>query len=75
MRTIIADFNTLQIDPERVFLGDRGTPNGDRLKDVKPYERVILDGGDLMVEATLELQGKSWYAIPDWDTQHDVPAM
>ena len=72
MNRIIADFNTLQIDPDRVMLGQIGTPNGDRLNCLQVGQRVILDGGDLIVEATLVLDDSTWYAIPDWDTAYDV---
>ena len=72
MNRIIADFNTLQIDPHRVTLGQVGTPNGDRLNGLESGQRIILDGGDLVVEATLVLEANTWYAIPDWGTAYDV---
>ena len=72
--TIVADFNTLQIDPQRVMLGTVGTPNGDRLAGMRSGDRVLLDGGDLVVEGTLEFDKdqQTWYARPDWSTRHDI---
>ena len=75
MRTVIADFNTIQIDPrKRVMLGEIGTPNGDRLEGCQPGERVLLDGGDLEVVGVLEYDAKFrvWYAVPDWSTRQDT---
>ena len=51
MSRIIADFNTLLVDPENLLLGTIGTPNGDRLCSYHQGDKVILDGGDLEVEA------------------------
>lgn len=74
MPRIIADFNTLQVDPEKVFLGQLGTPNGDRLSGFHAGDRVVLDGGNLEVAATLQFddQWQAWYAVPDWGTRRDV---
>lgn len=76
MPHIIADFNTLQVDPEKLLLGTIGTPNGDRLCNYHSGDRVILDGGDLEVEATLLFDEKqqAWFAVPDWETQHEIVA-
>jgi murein endopeptidase len=76
MPRIIADFNTLQVDPEKVLLGTVGTPNGDRLCTFHSGDRVILDGGDLEVEATLLFDDslQAWFAIPDWKTQREIAA-
>jgi hypothetical protein len=73
MPTIIADFNTLQVDPEKVLLGTIGTPNGDQLCSMHTGDRVLLDGGDLEVEATLYFDAarQAWFAIPDWTTKRD----
>lgn len=37
-------------------------------------ERVILDGGDIEVEATLrfDAEHQAWFAIPDWHTQREL---
>ncbi|HEV7128418.1 MAG TPA: hypothetical protein VGN32_13390 [Ktedonobacterales bacterium] len=75
MRSIVVDFNTMQMDPQqRVVLGEVGTPNGDRLTSCQPGESVLLDGGDLRVVGTLEYdtQLAVWYAIPAWSTRRDV---
>ena len=74
MPRIIADFNTLQVDPERVLLGTVGTPNGDRLCQYHSGEQVLLDGGDLEVVATLEYDAtqQAWFALPDWQTRRDL---
>ena len=74
MSRMIADFNTLQVDPEKLLLGTIGTPNGDRLCNYQSGDKVILDGGDLQVEATLlfdEIQ-QAWFAVPDWSTRKDI---
>ena len=74
MPRIIADFNTLQVDPERLLLGTIGTPNGDRLCHFYSGEQVLLDGGDLEVVATLEFDAaqQAWFAVPDWQTRRDL---
>ncbi len=70
----IADFNTLQVDPEKLLLGTVGTPNGDRLCGLHSGEQVILDGGDLEVIATLQFDEKqqAWFALPDWTTHKEL---
>lgn len=74
MSRIIADFNTLQVDPEKLLLGTIGTPNGDRLCGYHSGDRVLLDGDDLEVEATLFFDEKqeAWFAVPDWKTRRDI---
>ncbi len=76
MSRSIADFNTLLVDPEKLLLGTIGTPNGDRLCGYHSGDLVVLDGGDLEVEATLLFDEKqqAWFAVPDWKTQHAVVA-
>lgn len=74
MPRIIADFNTLQVDPEKILLGTLGTPNGDQLCGHHTGDLVVLDGGDLEVVATLQFDDarQAWFAIPDWMAQKEL---
>ncbi len=78
MRQIMVDFNTLNSTPIDVLkLGVEGTPNGDRLSDAQPGERVQFYDDEILVEGTLKydiVEGRRfWLGYPEWSTRQQTP--
>jgi hypothetical protein len=74
---LFVDFNSMNADEQgRVYIGKVDSPYDDqeRLRLLSSGSEVLLEDGELEVEATVEFDEKYhiWFGKPDWSTRREL---